>query len=874
MGKETHPGAAFLADMFGPSTSNPVFICSLLNAEARGSEVINERFVTTRSTDDIAGFCAKWDRPRRGLFFCVSTLAPNARRRSKGSVSEINGLHADIDFKNVLATPEEVRRVIGQLMCPPSKVNFSGNGLHCYWLFKEALAATTENIAKIENLLRLLADHVGGDPAVAEVARLMRLPGTHNTKNEAWVEVTAEIDRPIRYGLDDLHDWLTIAGPALHRKPKLNGGEPTADPFLALAARQGLHVPIDVEARLLDMTYQGPGDSSIHQTQLSVTASLLTGEPVDTVVAIVLSATRAAAGNFGADWDWRREERAVGEMCDAWLRKHPEIKRAPKSAAARKSEQEEQPDQGQQEPQEQGQQEPPKQEEQQRQPATEEQPAGQRKKGKRPGLATTQTIIADGAIEAVRATGRDLVLSDGDLHLYREGAWRPATAGEEKWLRVLIQQDAQELGEGGRLAIVHGAWKRLTEHPALFRADVQWDRLGRIALANGTLDLLTRKFGDWRPDDFLRRKLNVAYAPLCGAPHFLNFLAELFVDRTPDERAAVIGLLQEFFGASLCVRLLAREQRRALFLVGPSRTGKTELARVAARLIGKPIASPSVGQIGDRFGLATFFGAAGWVRDDAVNEGDRLDPQKFKTIVTGEAIDVERKNRAAVRVELAIPVVLTANSLPASRDASDAVFNRSLVVDLANVISEKAAVIARREAGLPPGVLLGDWLFDQEGPGILNWALAGLDRLFERGEFAIPPPVAASIQRFKDEANEVAEFARTMLEQSPATKVERGDLLCAFHGWLKEEMGDDARMHGARWLIPKLRSACPWAVDRKIGDERYFCGVELTKEALRYWTHQATDGRGNGCGAKGASALAKDVNKRWRPSEQTEELPF
>src|ERR1700730_7975462 len=70
-------------------------------------------------------------------------------------------------------------------------------------------------------------------------------------------------------------------------------------------------------------------------------------------------------------------------------------------------------------------------------------------------------------------------------------------------------------------------------------------------------------------------------------------------------------------------------------------------------------------------------------------------------------------------------------------------------------------------------------------------------------------PIRASIQRFKDDTNPVSEWARTMLEKSPVTKVERGDLLCAFQGWWRQEMGDDVRLVGRRWLFPKLRRSSP-----------------------------------------------------------------
>ena len=70
-------------------------------------------------------------------------------------------------------------------------------------------------------------------------------------------------------------------------------------------------------------------------------------------------------------------------------------------------------------------------------------------------------------------------------------------------------------------------------------------------------------------------------------------------------------------------------------------------------------------------------------RDDAINEGDKLNSQRFKTIVTGEPVDIEIKHRHAVpshRFEL--PVCLTCNSLPKAIDGSDA--DLQLFPDLAN----------------------------------------------------------------------------------------------------------------------------------------------------------------------------------------------
>ena len=202
-------------------------------------------------------------------------------------------------------------------------------------------------------------------------------------------------------------------------------------------------------------------------------------------------------------------------------------------------------------------------------------------------------------------------------------------------------------------------------------------------------------------------------------------------------RADLIDMVQEWLGAALAIGSLSREERRALLIVGPSRSGKTELAKIFSLLFGGPIATPSVADVSedrDRFALSRLYGASAWVRDDAINEGDKLNPQRFKTIVTGEPVDIGIKHRPTVpghRFE--IPVCLTANALPKAIDGSDAIFNRSIILRMENVISDEVAAKAREANGVGPGGSIGSAIFEAEASGILNWALAGLARLRERG---------------------------------------------------------------------------------------------------------------------------------------------
>jgi hypothetical protein len=90
---------------------------------------------------------------------------------------EIPALWLDMDFK---AIPEdEAWELIRQFPISPSVIVASGGGLHVYWLLAQPVSA---HDASVESILRVLAKALGGDRAVAEIAQIMRLPGTLNRK--------------------------------------------------------------------------------------------------------------------------------------------------------------------------------------------------------------------------------------------------------------------------------------------------------------------------------------------------------------------------------------------------------------------------------------------------------------------------------------------------------------------------------------------------------------------------------------------------------------------------------------------------------------------------------------------------------------------
>lgn len=112
---------------------------------------------------------------------------------------------ADVLHGKALAFAELGKRLPEELQ--PSIVINSGGGLHCYWVLREPY--TFDDAAAVEAFeaqLRGLAAHLGGDPAVCDVAHVMRAPGSLNFKDAAGPRLATFVtqDTGRRYDLDDL----------------------------------------------------------------------------------------------------------------------------------------------------------------------------------------------------------------------------------------------------------------------------------------------------------------------------------------------------------------------------------------------------------------------------------------------------------------------------------------------------------------------------------------------------------------------------------------------------------------------------------------------------------------------------------------------
>jgi predicted P-loop ATPase len=324
-GTDTGAALKFIGSQF-QHTEWPVNVCVLKNDGGGAGPTL-----TSRDPAKIESFIGRHDKPGQGVYFCVSTLSGEDKIHAKDDAVELMFAHADTDMKDIInETPESALAKIRALEYPPSRIVWSGHGFHSYWFFNEPYVLPTDAtrhaaIDEYDNFLGVLCDFVGGDTKPAHVAGLMRVVGTHNTKNGEWAGVDIVEDNDRRYELSDLQEWQASESPKLLRKGSEHERNRTAGQrgnVWEQFAKQ-FRPPIDVEARLSAMLYMGSDDASIHETQIHVTSSMLSaGFEVEEIVRLVKDATRVASGDYGKRWNWEKEEKLLRNACMTWIAKH------------------------------------------------------------------------------------------------------------------------------------------------------------------------------------------------------------------------------------------------------------------------------------------------------------------------------------------------------------------------------------------------------------------------------------------------------------------------------------------------------------------------------------------------------------------------
>jgi putative DNA primase/helicase len=277
-----------------------------------------------------------------------------------------------------------------------------------------------------------------------------------------------------------------------------------------------------------------------------------------------------------------------------------------------------------------------------------------------------------------------------------------------------------------------------------------------VACQNGLLHVGTRQLLELTPNFFNRVAVPFAYDPQAPEPvHWFAFLKELWPD-DPDSIAA----LQEFFGYVISGRT---DLHKIMLLIGPTRSGKGTIARVLAALIGQGnTVGPTLASLGTNFGLAPLLGKSLAVISDARLGGGNAHQvvERLLSISGEDKLTVDRKYREPWNGKLPVRFLILSNELPRFGDASGAIANRFVVLAM------QKSFLGKEDIGLTQRLLT-------ELPGILLWALDGLDRITQQS-FTVPKSSNDAILALQDLVSPVAAFVRDECDLGPQNQIATG----------------------------------------------------------------------------------------------------
>jgi P4 family phage/plasmid primase-like protien len=755
------------------------------------------------------------------IYFGVATRRDGAVSGNKTTVLQAPALWVDIDCAKQGLKGQDTIDALEFLPFPPSIIVNSGGGLHAYWQLEEPVdVGGPELYGPVEALCRRLALILAGDTSCAEIARILRLPGTLNSKTATCAlndgdpilcEVISSSGRV--YGLSTLAEWLAEQRAVLQGKAETARPVNETDPFVAYAREAGYNPAIDIDAALAAMTHGATGDGSIHQTQLRVSASMIArGYEDDEIVDRILAATEAAAPR-DKQWNWAAEERAIRAMIRTGRTKGYEKPKADKARAA---------------------------------PVATNGNAAlavvhdlkeEREKRTAPKEAAKNQDQITALGSAVLAVWQErygpIIHSRGTSYAYEGGVWSVWDEQHDQMLRVMLQEACASLGLAPKTALLGAATVYFMNRPSLLVRDVEFDQHGLIIAGDGTANPRSSELGRHSPDHRAMFKVGANLQGVRECPVFIKFLEDSFADKDPAEVPQIIRTLQEWFGACL-VANKSRALAKGLLIYGASRTGKTQLSEILRALLGRnQTSATSAGDIGTDFGLQPFLGKRGWVADDAIGQDEYLDAERYKKIVTGEEIGVRRKNRTDVMARFGFPVMLTANNLPKIKDQSDAVYNRSLVLPMTNVRPERMPEPGGYQS-------IAAKIVAEELTGVLWWAIEGWQRLSTRGVFTPPQCMTKAVIELQDSNNKVGAWMRESVAADPFSKVASADLFASFAGWYYLENGDGKFPWSQNGFTRKLRDAMPLLGSQSGVKTRNLTGLRLTETGLEYWSINAS----------------------------------
>ncbi|MDF0591855.1 phage/plasmid primase, P4 family, partial [Candidatus Methanocrinis natronophilus] len=349
-----------------------------------------------------------------------------------------------------------------------------------------------------------------------------------------------------------------------------------------------------------------------------------------------------------------------------------------------------------------------------------------------------------------------------------------------------------------------------------------------LGVRNGVIDLRTGEFRDYRPDDLLTDRIDVAYDPAAKCPRFLRFLEEVqpnVIDRLT---------LVDWFPATAIRKPLPY----VIFLLGIGRNGKGVYERLMKRFFGDESCSSMMLDEIKRtvFAAGALHNKRLWIASEQQGSKKKASiGTSFIKLVSGAGtVDADVKNRARIRFEAFFQTVVDTNTMPPIEDTSRGWMERFCKQSLPFIFVDDPDPDNPLERQKDPH-LLDKLTTDEELSGILNLLIWRAREICET-ERIIKRPASDLFDEYTRQSASLSTFWDEFCDYDPGTpslQIPTADIYEAYKRWCSHLVGE---VVSENWFGAYLKRQCG-GIDpkrRMVNRQRarYYPGLLFDKDKL------------------------------------------
>jgi len=353
------------------------------------------------------------------------------------------------------------------------------------------------------------------------------------------------------------------------------------------------------------------------------------------------------------------------------------------------------------------------------------------------------------------------IYSTEHLFVYRDGVY------ESNAERFIKQQCRKKLGNAARVNRLNEVIAHISDM-TFVETDELNTRTNLINLKNGMYDWIEGKLLPHNSEYLSTIRISAEYNPQATCPTVDYF----FESTLPKD---CIPIADELFGYMLIpyVRF-----EKAFMFTGTGANGKSTFLNLLEAFIGADnVAKIPLQELDEhRFKRADLFGKLVNLFAD-LDARDLQSSTYFKTIVSGDSIDAERKHQDPFFFRPFARLAFSANEIPNSPDNSYAYFRRWCIIPFPHRFEGKNADKSLADKMIEPSELAG----------LLNRALKGLHRLFSNEGFTESETIKESLEYYKKQNDTVAAFVADCCEFGEVFEIERTKIYSTYTIYCQNE---------------------------------------------------------------------------------------